>query len=432
MSDKSISKPEHLFFVCALALATAGTNFALRLSQIASLKNEHLIGLDPNQAGELAGSLLGTAFLGFGLTLFFASSFLAILGMGRALLACGLCFLSGALLVVVGDQLSSGQGLYRIYWTGFLLCGVGWGFMEAAVNPLTAAAYPDDRTHRLNVVHAWWPAGIIVGGLGALGLNALGASWEVQFALTLPPAIGVVILSQTLRFPQTERESAGVPMADMFREILRRPMFLVWWGCMLLTAAAELAPGQWIDLALSRVVGIRGILLLVYVSGMMFVLRHFAGPIARRFSPLSMLWGSTVLAGLGLLALSRADSPISALAASTIWGLGVCFLWPTMLANVTERYPRGGEFFVGLMGVAGALSIAYVLPALGRIFDVAKVEAAGGKAAFAALDGEALESVLASASAHSFEVLAMGPFILFFVFGAIWLSDRNRREADTP
>jgi MFS family permease len=428
MSERATSSPRLLFVVSALALATAGLSFSLRLSLIGALQTEHLVTLDAAQAGEMAGGLLGIAFLGFGLTLFLASSFLAVLGMGRALLLCGACFAAGSTLVVMGDRWLAGAALYDLYWVGFGLCGLGWGFMEATVNPLTAAAYPEDKTNRLNVVHAWWPAGIIAGGLGALGFDALGFSWEAQFALTLPPALALLGLAAVLRFPRTEREAAGVSMGEMFREILRRPMFLVWWACMLLTAAAELAPGQWIDLALSRTVGMRGVLLLVYVSGMMFVLRHFAGPIAHRLSPLGMLWGSTVLAGLGLLALSRADSPITGIAAATIWGLGVCFLWPTMLANVAERYPKGGEFFIGLMGVAGALSIAYVLPALGRLFDRSKLELAGGESAFQALSGTELERVLAQASAISFETLAVGPVVLFVVFGAIWLYERRQTD----
>ncbi|MBJ21945.1 MAG: MFS transporter [bacterium] len=425
MKGHSTSRPGLLFFVSALALATAGLSFSLRLSLIGALQREHLIALDAGQAGELAGALLGIAFLGFGLTLFLASSLLAVIGMGRALGLCGACFALGSGLVATGDRWLEGDALYRLYWLGFGLCGLGWGFMEAAVNPLTAAAYPDDKTNRLNVVHAWWPAGIIAGGLAALGLEALGFSWEAQFALMLPPALAVMVLAAALRFPKTEREAAGIPMAEMFREILRQPTFLVWWACMLLTAAAELAPGQWIDLALSRTVGMRGILLLVYVSLMMFVLRHFAGPIARRLSPLGMLWLSTALAGLGLVALSHADSPITGIAAATIWGLGVCFLWPTMLANVADRYPRGGEFFLGLMGVAGALSIAFVLPALGRVFDRAKIEIAGSDGAFAQLSGESLERVLAQASSRSFETLAIAPMILFVVFATIWVFERR-------
>lgn len=433
MKQSNLSAPGRLFGVAALALFTAGMSFSLRLSVIGALQSEHLVGVDATMAGELAGGLLGIAFLGFGTTLLFASSLLSWIGMGRGLMLCGLCFALGSTLVALGDRFALGERLYSVYWIGFLVCGLGWGFMEATVNPLTTAAYPDDKTNRLNVVHAWWPAGIIAGGLGALGLERLGASWEMQFALTLLPALGVAGLALVLQFPQTEREAAGIPMADMFREILRRPMFLVWWGCMLLTAAAELAPGQWIDLALSRTVGMRGVLLLVYVSAMMFVLRHFAGPIAHRVSPVGMLWGSTLLAALGLIALSRATSPIEGIFAATVWGLGVCFLWPTMLANVSDRYPRGGEFFIGLMGVAGALAIAYVLPALGRVFDRAKVEAAGSEAAFAALEGDALEETLASASMTSFETLAAAPAVLFFVFGAIWVYDRRSvRSQPTP
>ena len=54
---------------------------------------------------------------------------------------------------------------------------------------------------------------------------------------------------------------------------------------MFLTAASELAPGQWVDLALSRTVHMPGILLLVYVSGLMFLMRNFAGPLVHKFSP---------------------------------------------------------------------------------------------------------------------------------------------------
>jgi hypothetical protein len=215
----------------------------------------------------------------------------------------------------------------------------------------------------------------------------------------------------------------------MVIELGQRPMFWVWLACMFLTAAAELAPVQWIDLTLTRTVGMRGIWLVIYVSMMMFVLRHFAGPIAERISPLGMLWGSAGLAALGLLLLPLADSPATGLLAATVWGLGVCFLWPTMLANVAERYPRGGELFIGLMGVAGALSIHFVLPELGKIFDRTKLAAAGGEEAFRALDTAALEPVLRTASQVSFQTLAWLPAILIIVFGAIWLYDRRQRVA---
>ena len=100
-----------------------------------------------------------------------------------------------------------------------------------------------------------------------------------------------------------------------FRSLLN-PLFVVLFASMFLTAASELAPGQWVDLALSRTVHMPGILLLVYVSGLMFLMRHFAGPLVHRLSPIGVLWFSCLGAALGLLALSVANSPVTALLAN--------------------------------------------------------------------------------------------------------------------
>jgi fucose permease len=415
-----------LFTAANLAIFTAGLSFSLRAGIAGAIEREILVGIDAAHAAELSGRLLGTAFSGFAVTLLAGSVLLDRVGIGRTLVACGLCFVVGTAVTIASPLLAEGPPVYAWLRTGFLLSGLGWGLMEAAVNPLVAALYPSDKTHRLNLLHAWWPAGLMTGGICALGLEAGSVGWQGQFAVVAPPSLACVALCVGTPFPRTERAAAGVAWGEMFRESLRRPMFWVWWGCMLLTAASELAPGQWIDLTLTRTLGMRGIWLVIYVSGMMFVLRHLAGPIAHRIAPLGMLWTSVGIAACGLLLLSAADSPATGLLAATVWGLGVCFLWPTMLANVAERYPRGGELFIGLMGFAGAMSIQFVLPALGRIFDRAKHEAAGGAAAFAALAGEPLETALREASATSFRSLAWLPGILVVVFGAIWLRERGR------
>ena len=59
----------------------------------------------------------------------------------------------------------------------------------------------------------------------------------------------------------------------------RRKLF--WIGLIaLFTAASELARGQWVQIALTEVVGMQGILLLVHIFILMFVFRHFAGSVA--------------------------------------------------------------------------------------------------------------------------------------------------------
>jgi hypothetical protein len=161
----------------------------------------------------------------------------------------------------------------------------------------------------------------------------------------------------------------------------------------------------------------------------MFVARHFAGSFEARLTATGLLWVSSLLAAIGLYLLGNADSPASALVAATFWGVGVCFMWPTMLAQASKRYPRGGAWSIGLVGAAGALSIQFVLPAIGGIYDQAKLRAAGGEAAFAALapDGSEMARVLAFAAQQSFRTLALFPVVLLVVFGGLWLADRRSR-----
>src|SRR5439155_19026645 len=101
---------------------------------------------------------------------------------------------------------------------------------------------------------------------------------------------------------------------------------------------------------------------------------------------------------------------VTGILAATVWGCGVCFMWPTMLATASERFPRGGALLMGLMGTAGTLSIKFVLPIMGGIYDN-RIKAGFSEAA---------------AAQTSFRSVAILPAILLLVFGAIWLYDRSR------
>jgi MFS family permease len=337
-----------------------------------------------------------------------------------------LCFIAGNLIVVFADHLSGKLPVFWVVWLGMLIIGVAQGLVETVINPLAATLYPDDKTHKLNVLHAWWPGGIIIGGLAGLALGALHLGWRIKFAVVaLPATILLILLATTGKFPKTERAAAGVSASEMFKACLK-PTFFVWFFAMFLTSASELAPGQWVDMALTRTVGMSGIWLLVYVSGLMFVMRHFAGTMVHKLSSVGLLWVSCLLAALGLVALSVANSPLMGILAATIWGTGVCYMWPTMLGAISERFPRSGALGMGLIGTAGSLSIYFLLPQMGKIFDSAKIQAAGGDAAFTALTGDSLNGVLAQASTASFRIVAFLPALLLLVFGAVQLNDRRK------
>ena len=415
---------QRIFILSVIALATAGMSSAIQTAVAGDLQRTFFDPIDPLKSAQMIGSILGVEFLGFAFTIAIGSPLLDYLGMGRLLALSSICFLAGTTAKIFAGNLVQGPNIYWLLYGCMIVTGIGWGLVETVINPLTVTLYPDEKTKRLNALHAWWPGGLILGGLSSLALGELHVGWQGRLAVVLIPALVFLAIVLGTKFPPTERKASGITTGQMFAE-LGRPMFIVWFLAMFLTAATELAPGKWVDLALSRTVHMPGIVLLVYVSGLMFVMRHFAGAAAHKLSPVGLLWVSCLLGSLGLLLLSIANSPITGLLAATVWGTGVCYLWPTMLAAASERFPRGGALLMGLMGTAGTLSIYFVLPQMGRIFDNTKVDLAGGDTAFNALPVDRLDTILGIAAQTSFRYVAILPAILLLVFGVIWLNERR-------
>lgn len=418
-----------LFWICVLLVFTAALSFSIRTGASGAIKAALLDGPAPLHSGEMIAAALGNAFLGFALSLLVISPLLDIIGAKRVVLFSAACFIVGPGLILLSPSMDGIDAVYGMLTSGMVVSGLAWGAMEASVNPVTAALYPTDKTHRLNQLHAWWPAGIVIGGLATvIVFDQLHLDWQIAIALIPIPAVICAIWALAHDFPKTESSAMGVPFKEMIAEPFKRPTFWIFPAIMLLTASAELAPGSWVDIALTQTAGMPGILVLVYVSAIMFVMRHFAGLLERRFSDMGLLWFCTVPAGIGLYLLSVASSPVTALVAATLWAFGVCFMWPTMLAASSRRFPRGGSWSIGIVGFAGALAIYFVLPQIGRIYDKAKLEAAGGDAAFAALQpGPELGRVLAYAAQQSFQVIALVPVALFCIFGAVWFAERRKK-----
>jgi MFS family permease len=405
------------FTASCIALIVTAMSFALRGEAMGHWTAEFKL------TNEQVGWISGTAFWGFTLAMVFGGPLCDVIGLGRI---AGFAFfghLAGILLTIFAWD----------YWSlffGTLLFGVANGSVEAACNPLIATLFPEDKTTKLNHFHVWFPGGIVIGGLLAYLLGQANLGWKVQFAvMLLPTAIyGVMFLGQ--KFPRTERVTSGVSTGSMFAECLH-PMFLLMVLCMLLTASTELGPGQWIPNILSNA-GVSGILVLVWITGLMAVGRQFAGVFVHKLSPTGMLVLSAILSTLGLFAMSRATGPML-FAAATVFAFGVCFFWPTMLGYVSERFPKTGALGLAIMGGAGMLSVSFVLPVIGKVFD-------NGIAAAVAKSGQTKEAlslaekgselakqwmeIQATAGLETLGKVAVLPMILTVVFAALYLRDR--------
>jgi MFS family permease len=301
------------------------------------------------------------AFFGFAASILVASPMLDALGMRNLLYLAFALHIGGILAFIFAPN-------YTVLYMSMLFAGFGNGLVEAVINPLTATIYADQKTHKLNALHAWWPGGLIIGGLIAYAMALLNFTWQMKMGIVLIPTIlyGVMIFGQ--EFPKTERAAAGISYGKMMKSAII-PMFLVLLFCMMITASIELAPGQLMESILRDKAHMSGTLVFVYGSALMFVLRFFAGPIAHRISPIGMMWASVTLAGIGLYWLAAANSPTAAYIAATVFYVGVCFMWPTMLGITSERFPQGGAFTMGLMGFAGQAALGLIILRTGSIFD---------------------------------------------------------------
>ena len=217
---------------------------------------------------EQIGWIAGAAFWGFTIAMFVGGQICDLLGM-RLMIALG--FVGH----VLGILMSACAGRFWTLYAGTLAIGMANGVIEAALNPLAATLYPERKTERLNALHVWFPGGIVLGGLMSLALTHLGCGWRFKTAFLIVPVLIYGMMFRRLSLPPTERAQSLVPARDMYLEALR-PGFLVLLFCIVLTASTELGPNQWIPSILSRTAHLPGILVLVWITGLMAVGRHYA------------------------------------------------------------------------------------------------------------------------------------------------------------
>jgi len=367
-----------IFWASFLTLIAAGMGFAIR-GDVLSEWERHF-GFTKTELGTITGGgLVGMAFTIIGFSLFADRVGYKLLLIGAFLL-----HVSSAAVTLAATPVFEASGKNATYWclyVGMFMFSLANGMCEAAINPLVATLYPKQKTHYLNILHAGWPGGLILGGLLAVGFVGDDAKisafrWEIPMMFFLIPTLwyGVIVLKE--KFPISEARAAGVKFGQMIAQFAA-PVLLLLLLLHALVGYVELGTDSWItNITKDKLaaIGIDSVLLLVYTAGLMFVLRFFAGPIVERINPLGLLFVSACLGCTGLYMMGEVLSGTAGwglLAAATVYGVGKTFLWPTMLGVVGERFPKGGALAMGAMGGVGMLSAGLLGgPGIGYTQDV--------------------------------------------------------------
>lgn len=348
---------QRLLWAGFMAILAAGVGFSVRGGILAQWAEKY--GFTMTELGQITGGGL----TGFGIIILIGAFIADAVGYGKLMALAFLTHLVSAVLTLAAGAAFAAGGkdaAFQCLFWGMFLFAVGNGICEAVVNPLVATLFPKDKTHYLNILHAGWPGGLIVGGLLSYFMNPDGAkpvTWEIQMGLFLVPVIlyGGMLLGQ--KFPKSEASQAGVSYGAMFAQ-LAAPLMIVLLLIHALVGYVELGTDSWISKITGAIMASpqKGLLLFVYTSGLMFALRFFAGPIVEKTSPLGLLFVSGILGCTGLQLLGVAEAGMACVVAATVYACGKTFLWPTMLAVVSERFPKGGAITIGAIGGAGMLS----------------------------------------------------------------------------
>ncbi|MDQ3331652.1 MAG: MFS transporter, partial [Planctomycetota bacterium] len=306
MRDATVaSAPKHrtaIFLASFLTLIAAGMGFAIRGGILNDWAAQY--GFTKFELGLITGGGL----LGFGLVILGASLITDWIGY-KAMLLLGFAFhVISAVITLAATPVFDAAGkdaAYWCLWSGMLLFSIGNGLCEAVINPLVATLYPNRKTHYLNILHAGWPGGLVIGAVFAKLFVGAGASvehlrWEIPMAFFLVPTLIYGIITIKEHFPISEARAAGVTFGRMLAEFAS-PLLLFLLLLQACVGYVELGTDSWITNITNEIVKGQGLYLFIWASSIMFVLRFFAGPIVEKINPLGLLFISACLGCIGLL-----------------------------------------------------------------------------------------------------------------------------------
>ncbi|MEO7299458.1 MAG: MFS transporter [Verrucomicrobiota bacterium] len=387
---------KRLLWAGFMAILAAGMGFALRGGIFDNWGKE--FGFTATQLGAIGGA----GFTGFCFGIIIGGVVCDKIGYGKLVIA---AFALHILSAIVTFGATSPDNAYKMLTIGMFIFAFANGTLEAVANPLVATLFPNNRTHYLNILHASWPAGMILGVVAGWILDdKLQVNWKIQLALYLIPTIAYGLMFLGQHMPKSEASAKGTSLGDMFKDVgilgaavicYLLSLFFVGnlglsqgvsygiagalliivgiitkfsFGSVLLfflfiahamVGAVELGTDGWIqNITGNLFTSEQGKALFLWTSAIMFCLRFCAHFIEKtlKVSPVGLLLICSITACIGLNLASGMQTFGMALVALGIYAVGKTFFWPTMLAVASDRFPRTGAVAISIMGGIGMLS----------------------------------------------------------------------------
>lgn len=423
--DENNSNPL-LFWGCFIALVTTAFAFITRAFMV---NTPDMWPADFNLDKVQVQTLFGHGIWPFAISIILFSLVIDRVGYRVAMLFSFVCYAIYAAFAIYAYSLVKQTGLgeeelklareagLRYLTYGSIVLGLGNGTVEAFINPVVATMYRHAKTKWLNILHAGWPGGLVLGGLITIGLGSTATEdWRILIYIIAIPAMIYLVMLAFAHFPVSERVAGGASYREMLGEFgffgaaialfliikqmaevvnladlvgnpttanyiiygsvavlavaygvycksLGRPMMIFLCLIMMPLATTELGTDAAITGIMEepmKAMGFNPLWVLIYTSAIMMVLRFFVGPVVERLTPLGLLATCSILAIIGLYSLSIAQSFVFIFAAATLYGIGKTYFWPTMLGVVAEQYPKGGALTLNAIAGIGMLTVGII------------------------------------------------------------------------
>ena len=388
-----------------MAILAAGVGFAIRGGIFDNWGKEF------GFTGAQLGAIGGAGFSGFCFGIIIGGVIVDKIGYGKLVALALLCHVVSA-FVTFGA--STPENAYDFLFWGMFIFAYANGTLEAVANPLVATLFPHKRTHYLNILHASWPAGMVLGSVAGWILDdKMQLHWKLQLALYLVPTALYAIMFIGQKFPKSEAAEKGASFVQMFKPVGILGAVVACYllalffgdivkgffpdnaatigyaigGVLLITVAVitkfsfgsillfvlyvthamvgavELGTDGWIqNITGNLFTSEQGKYLFIWTSAIMFGLRFCAHWIETKLklSPIGLLLVCSIIACIGLNLASGMHTFGMALVALGIYAMGKTFFWPTMLAVIGDRYPQSGAVAMSIMGGIGMLSAGLI------------------------------------------------------------------------
>lgn len=427
-SDVSpIPNAHRLLWAGFTAILAAGVGFAIRNGIFAAWGEE--FGFTNLQKGLIGGA----GFSGFCFGIIIGGVIVDKIGYGKLIITAFLLHIISAAVTLLPTGSMAQQSAFLLLFSGTFIFSLANGTLEAVANPLVATLFPHNRTHYLNILHASWPAGMILGAIITL-LVGNNWSWKAQLGLYLIPTVVYGFMFFGQKFPKSEASTKGFSLGEMMKEVgilgasvagfllylftrdalggnilagLTQSEFFLSpaWNYISMAVGAgfviwvavitNFAIGHWLLFVLFMVHAVLGSLelgtdswieningtiltpslgklLFIFACAIMFALRFCSHWIENKLklSPVAILFVCSLFAIAGLYMAAGANGATAAFGAMFIYSIGKTFFWPTMLAVVGDRFPRTGAVAMSIMGGIGMLSVGQLgSPGLGYAKD---------------------------------------------------------------